>query len=145
MARVIKKGFALTATVGRERSIDCRHTYTCLRLLEGADIYQISNNYRTSMEMTEKYYAAHWKTTARCAAISIMKPLPRKKTTPTKAPAEWKPFGWQTKRRSFLLACMMRLWPISRGRGEMADAADLSNLSAHRETDGVELLKVGET
>ena len=39
----------------------------------------------------------------------------------------------------------MGLWPISRGRGEMADAADLSNLSAHRETGGVELLKVGET
>ena len=27
----------------------------------------------------------------------------------------------------------------------MADAADLNNLSAHRETGGVELLKVGET
>jgi hypothetical protein len=40
---------------------------------------------------------------------------------------------------------MMGLWPISRGRGEMADAADLSKLSAHRETGGVELLKVGET
>ena len=40
---------------------------------------------------------------------------------------------------------MMGLWPISRGRGEMADAADLNNLSAHRETGGVELLKVGET
>jgi hypothetical protein len=39
----------------------------------------------------------------------------------------------------------MGLWPISRGRGEMADAADLSDLSARRETDGVELLKVGET
>ena len=41
---------------------------------------------------------------------------------------------------------MMGLWPISRGRGEMADAADLSKHEcANRETGGVELLKVGET
>ena len=38
------------------------------------------------------------------------------------------------------------LWPISSGRGEMADAADLSKHEcANRETGGVELLKVGET
>ena len=36
--------------------------------------------------------------------------------------------------------------PISRGRGEMADAADLNKHEcANRETGGVELLKVGET
>jgi len=36
-----------------------RHTYICLRLLEGADIYQIAKNCRTGVEMIEKYYAAH--------------------------------------------------------------------------------------
>ena len=48
---------------------------------------------------------------------------------------------------SIVAVCfMMGLLPISRGRGEMADAADLNKREcANRETDGVELLKVGET
>ena len=41
-----------------------RHTYICLRLMEGADIYQIAKNCRTSVEMIEKYYASHIKDTA---------------------------------------------------------------------------------
>jgi hypothetical protein len=32
-----------------------RHTYICLRLMEGADIYQIAKNCRTSVDMIEKY------------------------------------------------------------------------------------------
>jgi hypothetical protein len=32
-----------------------RHTYICLRLMEGADIYQIAKNCGTSVEMIEKY------------------------------------------------------------------------------------------
>ena len=35
-----------------------RHTYICMRLMEGADIYQIAKNCRTSEEMIEKFYAA---------------------------------------------------------------------------------------
>ena len=31
-----------------------RHTYICLRLMEGAGIYQIAKNCRTSVEMIEK-------------------------------------------------------------------------------------------
>tara|TARA_R110000868_G_scaffold411733_1_gene708172 strand:- start:1997 stop:3166 length:1170 start_codon:yes stop_codon:yes gene_type:complete len=38
-----------------------RHSYICFRLLEGADIYQVAKNCRTSVEMIEKYYAAHLK------------------------------------------------------------------------------------
>ena len=33
-----------------------------MRLMEGADIYQIAKNCRTSVEMIEKYYASHIKT-----------------------------------------------------------------------------------
>src|SRR5690606_30761817 len=40
-----------------------RHTYICLRLMEGADVYAIAKNCRTSVEMIEKFYAAHIKTT----------------------------------------------------------------------------------
>jgi integrase len=35
-----------------------RHTYICFRLMEGADIYQIAKNCRTSVEMIEKFYAS---------------------------------------------------------------------------------------
>ncbi len=55
-----------------------RHTYICLRLLEGADIYQIAKNCRTSVEMIEKYYAAHLKTQLDASAINVMKPRPKK-------------------------------------------------------------------
>jgi len=51
-----------------------RHTYICLRLMEGADIYQIAKNCRTSVEMIEKFYAAHIKSTLDAAAITISKP-----------------------------------------------------------------------
>jgi len=51
-----------------------RHTYICLRLMEGADIYQIAKNCRTSVEMIEKFYAAHIKNTLDASAINVMRP-----------------------------------------------------------------------
>ena len=48
-----------------------RHTYICLRLMEGADIYQVAKNCRTSVEMIEKYYAVHLKDTLDAAAINV--------------------------------------------------------------------------
>ena len=58
-----------------------RHTYICLRLMEGADIYQIAKNCRTSVEMIEQFYAAHLKNTLDAAAINVRKPKkkPKKK------------------------------------------------------------------
>jgi len=50
-----------------------RHTYICLRLMEGADIYQIAKNCRTSVEMIEKFYAAHLKHTIDASAINVRK------------------------------------------------------------------------
>jgi integrase len=50
-----------------------RHTYICFRLMEGADIYQIAKNCRTSVEMIEKYYAAHIKTMLDATAINVRK------------------------------------------------------------------------
>jgi integrase len=70
---------------GRPRTAySLRHTYICLRLMEGADIYQIAKNCRTSVEMIEKYYAAHIKTNLDAAAINIMRPKLKKKQQPTK-------------------------------------------------------------
>ena len=51
-----------------------RHTYICMRLMEGADIYQIAKNCRTSVEMIEKFYAAHIKNMLDAAAINVRRP-----------------------------------------------------------------------
>jgi hypothetical protein len=45
-----------------------------MRLMEGADIYQIAKNFRTSVEMIEKFYAAHIKNTLDAAAINVRRP-----------------------------------------------------------------------
>ncbi len=60
-----------------------RHTYICLRLLEGADIYQVAKNCRTSVEMIEKYYGRHLKNTIDAAAVNVRKARPKalKKTS----------------------------------------------------------------
>ncbi len=50
-----------------------RHTYICLRLLEGADIYQVAKNCRTSVEMIEKFYAAHLKNMIDASAVNVMR------------------------------------------------------------------------
>ena len=55
----------------RRTAYSLRHTYICLRLMEGADIYQIAKNCRTSVEMIEKYYASHIKNTLNAAAINV--------------------------------------------------------------------------
>src|SRR3982074_1629979 len=67
---------------GRPRTAySLRHTYICLRLMEGADIYQIAKSFRTSVEMIEKYYAAHIKTNLDASAINIMRPKKKQKPT----------------------------------------------------------------
>jgi integrase len=57
----------------RRTAYSLRHTYICMRLMEGADIYQIAKNCRTSVEMIEKFYAAHIKTTLDAASINVMR------------------------------------------------------------------------
>ncbi len=42
----------------RRTAYSLRHTYISLRLMEGADIYQVAKNCRTSVEMIETFYAA---------------------------------------------------------------------------------------
>jgi integrase len=64
----------------RRTAYSLRHTYVCMRLMEGADIYQIAKNCRTSVEMIEKFYASHIKNTLDAAAINVRKPKPVKKT-----------------------------------------------------------------
>lgn len=77
---------------GRPRTAySLRHTYICLRLMEGADIYQIAKNCRTSVEMIEKFYAAHIKNNLDAAAINIRRPKPAKKQKDDKQNNKKKP------------------------------------------------------
>lgn len=57
----------------RRTAYSLRHTYICLRLMEGADIYQVAKNCRTSVEMIEKYYASHIKNMLDASAINVRK------------------------------------------------------------------------
>ncbi len=63
----------------RRTAYSLRHTYICLRLMEGADIYQIAKNCRTSVEMIQNFYAAHIASTLDTAAINVRKPKPAKR------------------------------------------------------------------
>lgn len=73
--RVLADTDLKTDREGNSRSsYSLRHTYICLRLLEGADIYQIAKNCRTSVEMIEKHYAVHLKNTLDARAINVRKP-----------------------------------------------------------------------
>jgi len=69
-------GLKLDREGKRRTCYSLRHTYICIRLMEGADIYQIAKNCRTSVEMIEKYYAAHLKTTLDAAAINVRRSRP---------------------------------------------------------------------
>ena len=65
---------------GQRRTLySLRHTYISMRLMEGADIYQIAKNCRTSVEMIEKHYAAHIKTMLDASAINVRRPKSGKK------------------------------------------------------------------
>jgi integrase len=48
-----------------------RHTYICLRLMEGADVYQIAKNCRTSVKMIEEFYASHIKNMVDASVINV--------------------------------------------------------------------------
>jgi len=57
---------------GNRRTLySLRQRYISFRLLEGADIYQIAKNCRTSVEMIEKHYAVHLKNALDAAAINV--------------------------------------------------------------------------
>lgn len=72
----------------RRTAYSLRHTYICMRLMEGADIYQVAKNCRTSVEMIQKNYAAHIKTMIDASALNVRRPKPRKKAKRGKSPVK---------------------------------------------------------
>jgi integrase len=76
----LRKLDMLTDREGNPRTLySLRHTYISLRLSEGADIYQIAKNCRTSVEMIEKYYASHIKDQLDTLAINVFRPKKKPK------------------------------------------------------------------
>jgi integrase len=63
----------------RRTSYSLRHSYISMRLMEGADIYQIAKNCRTSVEMIQKFYASHIANTLDAAAINVRRSKPSDK------------------------------------------------------------------
>jgi integrase len=63
-----------------------RHTYICLRLLDGAEIYDLAKNCRTSVEMIQDHYAVHLKNSINAAAVNVRKPRKRGKKSDNKEP-----------------------------------------------------------
>jgi integrase len=61
-----------------------RHSYICFRLLEGADIYQVAKNCRTSVEMIEKHYAAHLKDMIDTSLVNVRKKMQRRQDQTSK-------------------------------------------------------------
>lgn len=74
-----KIGLKLDREGNRRTLYSLRHSYISFRLLEGADIYQVAKNCRTSVEMIEKHYAVHLKNRLDAAAINVRKPRSAKK------------------------------------------------------------------
>ena len=83
-----EEGLKFDREGNRRTAYSLRHTYICLRLMEGADIYQVAKNCRTSVEMIEKHYAIHLRTSIDIAAVNVRRerPKPAKKPVKNKAP-----------------------------------------------------------
>jgi integrase len=56
-----------------------RHTYICMRLMEGADVYQIAKNCRTSVKMIEDFYASHIKNMVDASVVNVRRSKSTKK------------------------------------------------------------------
>ena len=70
-----------------------RHTYISMRLMEGANIHQVANNCRTSVQMIEEHYASHIKDRLDASAINVTRPrgvrkaAAKRKTPPSQSDA----------------------------------------------------------
>lgn len=70
-------GLKLDRDGNRRTFYSLRHSYISFRLMEGADIYQLAKNCRTSVEMIEKHYAVHLKNCLDASAINVRKVKPK--------------------------------------------------------------------
>lgn len=84
-AILAKLGLKLDREGNKRTLYSLRHSYISFRLLEGADIYQVAKNCRTSVEMIEQHYAVHLKNRLDAAAINVRRPKPAQRKKPETA------------------------------------------------------------
>ena len=75
----------------RRTAYSLRHTYISMRLMEGANIHQVANNCRTSVQMIEQFYAAHIKDRLDAAAINVQRPKAARQAAKQRTPQENSP------------------------------------------------------
>jgi len=89
---VLKRAQLKSDRDGNKRTAySLRHTYICMRLMEGADIYALAKNCRTSVEMIQKFYAAHIKDLLDASQINVRRtraPRPEEARPPWPAQKE---------------------------------------------------------
>lgn len=83
-----RSGLKLDREGNKRTAYSLRHTYICMRLIEGADIYALAKNCRTSVEMIQKFYAAHIKNLLDTSAINVRRPKPASQKKAAKGKAE---------------------------------------------------------
>ncbi len=83
-----EEGLKFDRDGNRRTAHGLRHTSICFRLMEGADIHRIAKNCRTSVEMIEKFYAAHIKNHLDAAAINVRRPRLRQNIPASVSTAE---------------------------------------------------------
>ncbi|MFN0007230.1 MAG: tyrosine-type recombinase/integrase [Planctomycetota bacterium] len=79
---LVKENLKVDRDGNRRTAYSLRHTYICFRLMEGADIYQVAKNCRTSVEMIEKHYAIHLKDTIDAASVNVRRDRKRRAGSP---------------------------------------------------------------
>ncbi|KQS51670.1 MULTISPECIES: hypothetical protein [unclassified Sphingomonas] len=77
-----KVGLKLDRDGKARTAYSLRHTYVCLRLMEGADVYAVAHNCRTSVEMIQKHYAAHIKNMISAASVNVRRAKPNARRKP---------------------------------------------------------------
>jgi integrase len=70
-----------------------RHTYICLRLMEGADVYQVAKNCRTSVQMIEEFYASHIKNMVDASNLNMRRSRPMRAKPGPKRPNQLRKFN----------------------------------------------------
>ncbi len=77
--RILKENNLYQDAYGRRRDFtSLRHTYICFRLAQGATIYDVARNTRTSIQMIDKHYAKMQPTSAKLVNKTDWGKLPPK-------------------------------------------------------------------
>lgn len=76
-AVLIEEGLKKSRDGGSRSLYSLRHTYICLRLIEGAEAWAVAKNCRTSVEIIESHYASHIAALIDAQALNVRRSPPK--------------------------------------------------------------------